>query len=198
MIWLYIAWSFLPLPLVPTMRYNIFRKHGWTACRQGFPQTETAKQSDERKLIQITNKVPSFIVEKKSAFLPAVQMSCGPRPKCNYLGRSAWIHLFSMLDECARVGYSGKINIQICITGRRGKASCAPRFVRLVDLFLSRGTSRPTSVRRTLISRNRASSSTKCTKMHLQRCNYASMRMEERERRYMNECFLFFKDCLAH
>jgi len=28
--------------------------------------------SDERKLIQITNEVPSFIVGKKSAFLPAV------------------------------------------------------------------------------------------------------------------------------
>lgn len=66
-----------------------------------FPPRLSQGGNSKRKSVQITNEVPSFIVEK-SAFLPAVQMSCGPRPKCNYLGRSAWIHLFSMLDECAR------------------------------------------------------------------------------------------------
>jgi len=76
------------------------------------------------------------------------------------LGRSAIIsgevHEFisSPCSMNVRAGYSGKINIQICITGRR-QGKCAPqsRFVRPADLFLSSRIQCPSPVRRTLISR---------------------------------------------
>lgn len=100
---------------------------------------------------------------KKSAFLPAVQMSCGP-------GRSAIIsgevHEFisSPCSMNARAGYSGKINIQICITGRGGKGKCAAAICTTRRLTSFMRDSTPVSpVRRTLISQNRMSSSTKCT-----------------------------------
>lgn len=101
-----------------------------------------------------TNKMPSFIVEKKKRhFFRQCKWAAD-------LGRSAIISgevhefIFSPCSMNAHAGYSGKINIQICITGRR-QGECAPRsrFVRPADLFLSPGTQRPSSVRGTLISR---------------------------------------------
>lgn len=119
-----------------------------------------------------TNKVPSFIVEKK-------RISSGSAnelrtwPKCNYLGRSAWIYLFSMLDECARRllrkdKYSDMHNRKR--RQRRGR-----------DLYDSPTYFFREGLHACLVrykNINFAKSHVLWHQMHLRQCNYASVRQE--------------------
>lgn len=153
-----------------------------TTCRRGFRKTEMA-YGGKRKLIQITNKVPSFIVEKRRVSSGSAN-ELRTWPKCNYLGRSAWIYLFSMLDECAR-RLLRKDKYSDMHNRKKRQRRARPRFVPTYFFLFTRDSTPVSSVRGTLISQNRVSSGTPNALAGMQLCECTP---REREYERITQC----------